>query len=179
MKAINKLQEGLLDKNIIDLRDEISGDMAEYVREAILYLTIKESPPITIYITSGGGHVNAGLAIYDFLRLYPGQKTGIVAGFAKSMATIILQACDKRQCMLHSNLLIHHIQRNDVSLDDLRSPEKLKEVRDDLEKSQERLYEILCKKTGQSREKIKEVCEKDIDMTSEEAFDFGLIDEII
>lgn len=179
MSSLNSIQEKLLERHIIDLEGEVKDVMVIYVREAIMRLIADGSPPITVCLTSSGGSVDIGLDIYDFLRLYKGKKTGIVAGYSQSMAAIILQACDVRQCMRHSSVLIHHVQRRKVSLDDLRSPGKIKKVRDDLEKSQEKLYAILEKRTGKSRKEITDVCAKDTDMTSEEALAFGLIDEII
>lgn len=176
---LDQTQLELLNQSTIDLGGEVDEDMILYVREALLRLTVKGSPSITVLITSRGGSVEVGLDIYDALRLYTGEKTGIVLGFAKSMAVLILQACEKRKCMRHATLLIHHISRREVSLDILRDPIKLKEVRDDLEASQSRLYVILGARTCKTVDVIREECAKERDMTAEEALAFGLVDEVI
>jgi ATP-dependent protease ClpP protease subunit len=53
-------------------------------------LNLKDNPPIQINITSSGGDVDSGLLIYDLIRLYPGETTGRVVGFARSIALIVL-----------------------------------------------------------------------------------------
>lgn len=175
---LDEVQKGLLDHGIIAIGGEVNGEMAKYVRESTLRLRAKGSPPIELHISSNGGGVDAGLAIYDLLIHYPGEITGIVYGYAKSMAAIILQACAHRWAAEHSQILIHHISRTEISLDTLRDPQKTTEAREDLEKKQSQLYRILTERTRRSLEEIKAECSKDREMTPEEAKEFRLIDEI-
>lgn len=177
--GIDEIRLGLLDKNILHLSGSVDNDMSVYVGEAMARLAIRDCPDVEIIIASKGGDFESGLDIYDALRLYPSHKTGIVHMQASSMAAIILQACEVRKCARHSYLLIHHISRETVSLDVLRNPEKLAKTVDDMEKRQERLYQILSQRTGKDKETIRKVCEEDRLMTAEEALEFGLIDEII
>ena len=95
------------------------------------------------------------------------------------MATIILQACNKRQCLRHSSLLIHNIIAENIRLDDLNDRKKLKKIKDDLKISQDKVYTILCEKTGTSWEEIRDICKKEIIMSPEKAITYGLIDEIL
>jgi len=176
---LDKIQEGLIEQNIISIGGEIDDDATMYIREALLRLRAKGNPEITLQITSGGGSVDVGLDIYDFLRSYPGKKIGTVQGVARSMAAIILQACDKRIAMRHSSILIHHISKRDIGLDELRDKEKIAQILDTLEKSQARIYTILSEKTKHTIEEIKVECAKNEDMTAEDALSFGLVDEII
>ena len=53
---------------------------------------------------------------YDMLKYYKGKKTGIVVGFAMSMAAILLQTCDERKAYRHAGILIHHIAQGSVEL---------------------------------------------------------------
>ena len=82
---MTETQERLLDKNTVDVVGDIDGEMAFYVRKAIMRLMVKGCPPIEIYISSNGGSVDYGLDIYDMFKLYKGEKTGIVIGIASSM----------------------------------------------------------------------------------------------
>lgn len=176
---LDDVQKGLLEKNIIDISGEIDVDTAFYVREALMRLVAKGSPDIKILITSDGGHVFVGLDVYDLLRNYSGATEGVVYGFARSMAAVILQACKKRIALRHANILIHHIAKTEVSLDILRDKRRTERLRDELEKNQERMYKILVDRTGRKVGEIKRECAKDREMSAEEALEFGLIDEII
>lgn len=176
---LDDVQKGLLDQNIIAIGGDIDGDTALYIREALLRLIAKGSPAIKIFITSAGGSVDLGLDIYDALRNYSGETTGVVQGYARSIAVVILQGCKKKVAMCHSRFLVHHISMiKEISLDILRDSEKVAQIRDDLEKSQAMIYEILSNTTKQPLDKIKDECAKNREMTAMEAKKFGLIDEI-
>lgn len=177
--ALNNVDAGLLKNRIIDLKGEMENEMADYVRECLKILKSENNPDIIVEISSGGGSVRVGLTIYDMLRLYPGKKTGKVIGAAHSMAAVVLQACNKRLCAKHAQMMIHHISQSSVSLDTLRSKKRIKETLDSMEEDQKFIYEVLCKSTGQNRATIKKVCSEEKYMTAEEAMQFGLVDKVI
>ena len=176
---LSKFQLELLDKGILQLGGSVDEEMAMYVQESLLRLKARGSPAIEVRITSNGGSVSTSLNIYDMLRMYPGEKTGIVEGFARSMAAVVLQACEKRKALKHCKILIHHISKSSVSLDVVLDETKLRELRADLEKDQARIYTIFSEKTKKNAEDVKAKCAEDTDMTAEEAQSFGLIDEIL
>lgn len=178
-RSMNDVQRGMLDNGIIDLAHTVDQDMFWYVRDAICILKTRGNPDIEVSISSSGGNVGWGLAIYDLLRLYKGRKTAMVYDMAGSMAAVILQACDLRKATRHSRILIHHISSNYISLDALRDKKRLKAVSKDMEDDQDRLYDILISKTGKKRKEILNECAKDAPMTVENALSFGLIDEIV
>lgn len=169
----------LLEKNQLLFVGEVDRKMFEYAQEAILLLIAKGSPDIEITITSGGGSVDYGLDIYDLLRLYKGRKIISIYSIAASMGAIIVQACELRKVARHAKVLIHYVSRRNTSLAQLKDPIKLEEIIKDLEASQNRLEAILMERTKQSLDTIQKECEKDRQMTAEEALDFGLVDEII
>lgn len=169
----------LLDQNIIAIGGEIDVDLALFVREALLRLMGRGSPSIKVIISSQGGDVDCGLIIYDLLRSYEGETTGIVHGLASSMAVTILQACSKRVAMLHASILIHHISHGEVKLDVLRDPDALAKIRKNLEEQQAMLDEILAARTKRNLAEIKAACAKDQKMSAKEALIFGLIDEVL
>lgn len=169
----------LLEKNQLLFVGEVDRKMFEYAQEAILLLVAKGSPDVEISINSGGGSVDYGLDIYDLLRLYKGRKTITVHSIAASMGAIIIQACEVRKIARHSKVLIHYVSTRNISLSQLKDPNKLEEIIKDLEASQNRLEAILMKRTGQTLELIQNECKKDRRMTAEEALAFGLVCEIV
>ena len=176
---LTEKERKLLDKGIIDLCGEVNQEMVFYVRACIVELKANDNPDIEILISSGGGRVKFGLDIYDMIRMYKGQTTGKVFQGAHSIAAIILQGCDKRLITKHSEIMIHHISINQVSLDVLRNRKKVEELKKDMERDQQSLYDILSEKTGHLKSVIKAKCAKEYFMSAEEALEFGLVDEII
>ncbi|HPN54405.1 MAG TPA: ATP-dependent Clp protease proteolytic subunit [Candidatus Moranbacteria bacterium] len=177
--SLNDVNAGLLKKRIIEISGDTEENMENYVHECLRTLKSEGNPDVTIEIKSNGGRVDIGLNIFDMLRLYSGKKTGKVVGFARSMAAVILQACDKRLCAKHAKIMIHHISRGSVSLDVMRDKKKMKETLAATEESQDFIYDVLCKSTKHDKSTIKKVCAEDRDMTAKEALRFGLIDKII
>lgn len=168
-----------LQEPIITIGSDIDRSMYLRVRDSVAYLLSRGSPKLKVMVDSGGGDVAAGLDIYDLLRLYPGETTGLVVGRAASMATIVLQALNKRLCARHAGILIHHISRSSVSLDVLGSDKEVRKTLDVMRQQQSRLNDILVARTGKNISVIRAECRKDRMMSSEEALAFGLIDEIV
>jgi len=181
MEKLSSLQLDLLEKGIIDLRGEVEDSMFEYVRECVGLLSLEDNPPIHVKITSEGGSVVSGLFIYDLLRLYPGHKTGVVIGFARSIAAVILQACDKREAAKNSLLLIHGVKigMRGVPLDEICDNKEFRKKLENSRAAQEQIYLILKSKTKKSKSDVVALCKEDRDLLAKEALAFGLIDEII
>ena len=120
--------------------------------------------------------MSAGLAIYDTMQFIRPDVSTMCVGQAASMGALLLAggADGKRFCLPHSQVLIHQPlggfqgQATDV---DIHAREILK--------ARERLNQILSRHTGQSLEKIQHDTERDRFLTSEEAKDYGLIDEVL
>lgn len=181
--SLNELQAALLKNGIIDLQGDVGEKMFQYARDCLNCLAVNGNPAVRVQISSGGGGVTTGLMIYDMLRLYPGEKTGVVVGFARSMATVILQACDSRLCTQNSFLFLHYVRcREMIGLEDMEDKKKLKKIVDSARKDQERIFRILEEKTGKPRQRIIAWCKKgnnDEEISAKEALRYGLIDGII
>ncbi len=172
------LQQVQIELGIIDLAGTVDAAMAYYVRHAISRFQADGNPNITVNISSAGGNTHYGLAIYDMLRIYKGEKSCIVTDEASSAATIILQACTKRIAARHSVFLIHPISLTDVKMQQLYGKKfaKLKKQTEMLQ----RAYEgIIAVRTRKSMRRIRNVCRKNTQMNAEQALKFGFIDEII
>ncbi|MDO8669532.1 MAG: ATP-dependent Clp protease proteolytic subunit [Candidatus Buchananbacteria bacterium] len=176
---IDETRQRLLSKGIIDLGGEVDEDMAMYVRDSLMILATNDNPEITIVFTSNGGSVVAGLAIYDMLKNYPGRKIGRVSSFCRSIAAIVLQACDWRIASPNSEIKIHNVAVQSLGLDVLRHPKKIDECIKDMERDQGIINQIYSFRTGQSLRAITRESNRDELMTAQEALEFGLIDEII
>lgn len=166
----------LLEDRIIFLGDAIDSAVANTVIAQLLYLE-KADPkaPITLYVNSPGGHVTAGLAIYDTMQHVKPDVITVCVGLAASMGSIILAggAKGKRYALKHSEIMIHQPlggmegQAIDIKI-----------AADHIMRTGEVLYGILAEHTGQDIAKVRQDCDRDNYMTANEALKYGLIDKI-
>ena len=167
----------LLEDRIIFLGDAIDAAVANTVIAQLLYLE-KADPkaPITMYVNSPGGHVTAGLAIYDTMQHVKPDVITVCVGLAASMGSIILAggAKGKRYALKHSEIMIHQPlggmegQAIDIKI-----------AADHIMKTGEVLYGILAEHTGQDIDKVRQDCDRDNYMTAAAALKYGLIDKVL
>ncbi len=167
----------LLKDRIIFLGTPINDDIANVVIAQLLFLDSEEpEKDIMLYINSPGGHVTAGLAIYDTMQWLHCDVATICMGQAASMGAFLLAAGTKgkRFALPHSRVMIHQPlagfsgQATDI---DIHAREILK-MRDTLN-------ELMAKHTGQPVEKIKLDTERDNFMSAGMAKEYGLIDDVL
>jgi ATP-dependent Clp protease, protease subunit len=167
----------LLKDRIIFLGTPINDDVANVVIAQLLFLDSEEpEKDIMLYINSPGGHVSAGLAIYDTMQYLHCDVATICMGQAASMGSFLLAAGTKgkRYALPHSRVMIHQPlagyqgQATDI---DIHAREILK--------TRDTLNELYSKHTGQPVEKIKADTERDNFMSSPQAKEYGLIDEVL
>ena len=167
----------LLKDRIVFLGTPINDDIANVVIAQLLFLESEEpEKDIMVYINSPGGHVTAGLAIYDTMQYVRCDVATICMGQAASMGAFLLAAGTKgkRYCLPHSRVMIHQPlagfqgQATDI---DIHAREILK--------TRDTLNELLGKHTGQAITKIKDDTERDYFMSADQAKDYGLVDEVI
>ena len=167
----------LLKDRIIFLGTAIDDNVANVVVAQMLYLEAEDpDKDIFFYLNSPGGHVSSGMAIYDTMQYIKPHISTVCMGQAASMAALLLAAGEKgkRYALPHSRILIHQPlggfqgQATDI---DIQAREILR-LKEDLNK-------ILAELTGQPLEKVMNDTERDYFMTSRQAKDYGLIDEIV
>ncbi len=160
----------------IFLNGDIDSDMANDFLSELLYL--EESPePITIYVDSRGGEVNAGLMIYDAIQGSGLNINMVCTGIAASMAAIIFAGGQKgrRFILPHSQVMIHEpLISNGVG----GSATSIKNISDSILETREILNRILSDHTGRTTEEIAKATSFDNTMNAEEAIKFGLCDSI-
>lgn len=167
----------LLKDRIVFIGTSINDQVANLAIAQLLFLE-SENPDkdIHLYINSPGGHVHAGLAIYDTIQYIKPDVSTICVGLAASMGAVLLAAGsqEKRFSLPNSRVMIHQPmggaqgQASDVEI-------HAKEI----VRTKERLNNILSHHTGQPIERVQQDTDRDFFMSGEEAKDYGLIDEIL
>ncbi len=167
----------LLRERIVFLVGPVNDQSANVVVAQLLFLE-SENPDkdIFFYINSPGGSVSAGMSIFDTMQFIKPQISTLCMGMAASMGAFLLAAGTKgkRLALPNSRIMIHQPsggaqgQASDIEI----------QAREIL-KLRESLNKILAERTGQPLEKIRLDSERDYFMSSPEAKDYGLIDQVI
>ncbi len=167
----------LLKDRIIMLSGEITDQLANSIIAQLLFLASEDSEKdIQLYINSPGGVITAGMAIYDTMEYIKPHVNTICMGMAASMAAFIL-ACGekgKRFALPNSEIMIHQPLGGAQG-----QATEIRIAAERIIKIKSRLNKILSDKTGQSIETIERDTERDHFLFSEDALEYGLIDEII
>ena len=167
----------LMMDRIIFLGTGINDQVANIVQAQLLFLESADSKKdIQIYMNSPGGSVHAGLGIYDTMQVVKPDVATICTGMAASMGAVILcaGAKGKRSALKHSRVMIHQPmggaqgQASDMEI-------TLQEIL----KLKKELYESIADHSGQPFDKVESYSDRDFWMTSTEAKDYGMIDEIL
>ena len=167
----------LMMDRIIFLGAPIYDDAANIIQAQLLFLeSVDPSKDVQIYINSPGGSVSAGLGIYDTMQLISCDVATICTGLAASMGAVLLTAgaAGKRSALPHSRVMIHQPlggasgQASDIEI-----------TAREIMKTKRELYEILSAHSGVAIEKIEQDADRDYWLTSAEAKEYGLIDEVL
>lgn len=167
----------LMMDRIIFLGVPIDDDVANIITAQLLFLASNDSSTdISLYINTPGGQVSSGLSIYDTMQIVQPDVSTICTGMAASMGSILLcaGAPGKRTALQHSRVMIHQPlggargQASDILI-----------AAQEIEKTKKELYSIIAEHSGQPIEKIYADGDRDFWMTSQEALEYGMIDEIL
>jgi len=175
--AIMDVFSRLMMDRIIFLGMPINDQVANVVTAQLLFLeSMDNKKDIQIYLNSPGGSVYAGLGIYDTMQYIGPDVATICTGMAASMGAVLLcaGAKGKRTGLKHSRVMIHQPlggaqgQASDIEIT-AREIKKLKKE----------LYDIIAFHSGQEYDKVWEDSDRDYWMTSTEAAEYGMIDEVL
>ena len=167
----------LMMDRIIFLGTPIDDYVANVIQAQLLFLdTSDPGKDISIYLNSPGGSVHAGLGIYDTMQYIGSDVATICTGMAASMAAVLLVAGEKgkRSALPHSRVMIHQPmggmqgQASDMEI----NYKQIMLLRDEL-------YQIISDHSGQSFERIMKDSDRDYWMTSSEALEYGMIDQVL
>ena len=167
----------LLKERIIFLGTPINDQVANLLVAQLLYLD-REDPErdISVYINSPGGVISSGLAILDTMNLIRPDVSTICVGLAASMATVLLCAGTKGKRYALPNSTVHMHQpiggaQGQASDVEIAAREMLR--------LQDKVRQMISESTGQPYEKIAKDTDRDYYLTSAQAKDYGLIDEVL
>ncbi|MBI2894157.1 MAG: ATP-dependent Clp protease proteolytic subunit [Deltaproteobacteria bacterium] len=167
-------QDHLYENRIIYMSGDIVTTTADYVVSRLLILdSIDHDAEIKLYISSFGGSVYAGLAIYDAMQLVEAPVSTYCIGPAFSMAAWILAAGEpgRRSATPNSRIMLHQASAGLVG-----STTDIKIAAENVIKNQALMVDLLRRHTARPVDEIARMIERDLWMTPEEALDFGLID---
>jgi ATP-dependent Clp protease protease subunit len=167
----------LLRDRIIIMGSQVNDQVANSIVAQLLYLQFEDpKSDIHLYINSPGGSVTAGLAIYDTMQYISCDVATYCIGQAASMGAILLTAgtAGKRNALPNARIMIHQpLAGMEGTATELEIHAK------ELLKIKQRMNEILVKHTGHTLEKVHQDTDRDRFMTSDEARDYGLIDNVL
>jgi len=167
----------LLKERIIFLGSPIDDHVANLIIAQLLFLAAEDaSKDICLYINSPGGSITSGMAILDTMNFIKPEMATICLGMAASMAAILLASGSKgkRSALENSRIMIHQPlggiegQASDIEIH-AREILRLKE----------NTNKILAGLTGQTFEKVVRDTDRNYFMSSQEALEYGIIDEIL
>lgn len=166
----------MLDR-IIFIGTAIDDHVANILQAQLLFLESADpSKDIQIYFNTPGGSVYGGFGVYDTMQFISPDIACTCTGMAASMGAVLLAAGTKgkRFALKHSRIMIHQPfgytggQASDIEID----VNHLLGIKDDL-------YEIVSQHTEKTVEQIKIDADRDFWMTSQQAKDYGIIDEVL
>jgi len=167
----------LLEDRIIFIGTAIDDHVANAVVAQLLFLQKeKKTQDINVYINSPGGHITAGLAIYDTMQFVQCDVATYCIGQATSMGAVLLMAGTKgkRHALPNSRIMIHQPWGGAHG-----TAEDIRIQADEIVKLKRVMNEIIAKHTGQDLKKVEKDTDRDFFMSAEDAKSYGIVDEVV
>jgi ATP-dependent Clp protease protease subunit len=176
-EKLDRLEEQLSFKSrFVLIFGEVTDSLAHSTCRRLLALSEESDAPITVLISSPGGHVESGDAIHDAIRFVRAPVTTLGTGWVASAGAHIFLAPpkDRRVCLPNTRFMIHQPaggaggQATDIAI-------QAKEIL----RTRERLARIIAKQTGKPFDTVVSDMERDFWMNAEEAIKYGIVSRII
>jgi ATP-dependent Clp protease protease subunit len=168
----------LLRDRVILLEGEVNDQMANLIVAQLLFLESEGEKDISMYINSPGGSVTAGMAIYDCMQFIGPDVHTIVMGQACSMGSLLAQSGSpgKRFILPNARHMIHQPSggARGQATDMLIQVNEIMEMKRNLTN----IY-VQHNSKGKTFEQLMADMERDNYMSSQQALDYGLVDEIV
>ena len=176
LSSINFMEEKLFKSRAISIFGQINEKTARKVTEQLLALSADSNAPVTIYISSPGGHVESGDVIYDMIKFIKPEVRVVGTGWVASAATNIYLAARKenRFSLPNTRYLVH--QPSGGSQGDATD---IQIQMEQILKTKERINRIIAEETGRPLEQVQKDTDRDYWMSVEEAIDYGIVSKVI
>ncbi len=170
------MDEKLFKSRSISIFGQINERIARTVTEQLLALASESDDPITIYISSPGGHVESGDVIYDMIKFIKPEVRVVGTGWVASAATNIYLAAKKenRYSLPNTRYLVHQPSggsRGDATDIAIQMEEILK--------TKARINKIISEETGRPLEQVEKDTDRDYWMSVDEAIDYGIVSKVV
>ena len=170
------MDEKLFKSRCLTIFGEINDKIARSITERLLALASENDEPITLYISSPGGHVESGDVVYDIIKFIKPVVRVIGTGWVASAAATIYLAADKenRFALPNTRFLIHQPlggSRGDATDIAIQAEQMVK--------TRSRINQLIAKETGQPLDKVAQDTDRDYWMTVDEALSYGIVSKIV
>ena len=170
------LEEKLFRARSVSIFGEINEKIARSVTERLLALAAESSDPITVYISSPGGHVESGDVVYDIIKFIEPEVRVIGTGWVASAATTIYLAAKKenRYALPNTRFLVHQPSGGSRG-----SATDIQIQAEQIIRTRARINQLIAKETGQPLERVAKDTDRDYWMSVEEAIEYGIVGRCI
>ena len=176
LPSINFMDEKLFKSRSISIFGQINEKIARTVTDQLLALSAESDDPITIYISSPGGHVESGDVIYDMIKFIKPEVRIIGTGWVASAATNIYLAAKKenRYSLPNTRYLVHQPSGGSQGV-----ATDIKIQAEQIVKTKARINKIIADETGRSIEQVEQDTDRDYWMSVEEAIEYGIVSKVV
>ena len=176
LPSINFMDEKLFKSRSISIFGQINEKIARTVTDQLLALSAENDDPITIYISSPGGHVESGDVIYDMIKFIKPEVRIIGTGWVASAATNIYLAAQKenRYSLPNTRYLVHQPSGGSQGV-----ATDIKIQAEQIVKTKARINKIIADETGRSIEQVEQDTDRDYWMSVEEAIEYGIVSKVV
>lgn len=176
LAAVSFMDEKLFKSRSVSIFGQINEKIARRVTEQLLALSADSDDPITIYISSPGGHVESGDVIYDMIKYIKPIVRVVGTGWVASAATNIYLAAAKehRYSLPNTRYLVHQPSGGSQG-----SATDIKIQAEQILKTKERINKIISEETGRPLEQVEKDTDRDYWMTVDEAIDYGIVGKVV
>ena len=176
LPSLNFLDEKLFESRSISIFGQINERIARSVTEQLLALSGESDDPITIYISSPGGHVESGDVIYDMIKFIRPVVRVVGTGWVASAATTIYLAAAKenRFSLPNTRYLVHQPSGGSQgSASDISIAAK------QIMKTKQRINKLISDETGRALEQVEKDTDRDYWMSVDEAIEYGIVTKVV
>ena len=174
--GLMRVADKLFDARTVLIHGEITSKLAQLVTAQLLALAAESDDPITVFLHSEGGHVEAGDSIHDMIKFVAPRVRIVGTGWVASAGTHIYLAAEKddRLCLPNTRFMIHQpLGGVGGSASDIRIEAE------EILKARERLNQTIAEATGQPLEQVAKDTDRNHWMSPEEAVEYGIVGRVV